>query len=85
MMQPISGDMSMAPIITAVEFIFNPMDAIKIASTRITRFVPLTTPALNILSSISSYDAVSPWILKALFNTSLDFSRSISFLLSSSV
>ena len=37
---PISGEMSMAPIITAVELVLRPSDAISIAITRITMFVP---------------------------------------------
>ena len=37
----INGEINMAPMITAVEFTFNPMDAIKIAKIRIHRFGPL--------------------------------------------
>ena len=40
MMGPMSGEMSMAPIITAVELVLSPSDAMKMASTRMNRFVP---------------------------------------------
>lgn len=38
---PISGEISMAPIITAVEFTFSPIDAISIAHANIQRLAPL--------------------------------------------
>ena len=37
---PIRGEMSIAPIITAVEFIFRPMEAISMESMRIHILVP---------------------------------------------
>jgi hypothetical protein len=39
-MGPINGEMSIAPIITAVEFIFNPTEATKIANIKIHKLVP---------------------------------------------
>jgi hypothetical protein len=38
---PINGDISMAPMMTAVEFVFNPTEAIIIAKTKTHRLVPL--------------------------------------------
>jgi len=37
---PIKGEISIAPIITAVEFTFNPTDATKIAQAKIQRLAP---------------------------------------------
>ena len=38
---PISGEISMAPIITAVELTFRPIDAMNIAHAKIQRLAPL--------------------------------------------
>lgn len=38
---PISGDMSMAPMMTAVELMFSPSEAMNIAKMRIHRLAPL--------------------------------------------
>ena len=43
-MVPISGEISMAPMMTAVEFVLRPMEAIRMAKNRIDRFIPLTRP-----------------------------------------
>jgi hypothetical protein len=40
-MGPIKGDMSIAPMITTVEFILSPTEAIILAKIKIQRFVPL--------------------------------------------
>ena len=39
-MGPISGEMSMAPMMTAVELVLRPREAIRIARTRIIMLVP---------------------------------------------
>ena len=56
---PISGDINIAPIITAVLFIFKPIEAINIAKIKIAIFVPFNKAPLSILSEISSIDALS--------------------------
>ena len=55
---PISGDMSIAPITTALLFILRPMEAMRIAKINIYRLEPLTTPPSDILLSISN---MSTW------------------------
>ena len=58
MMGPISGDINIAPIITAVEFMFKPNEAINVAKMSTHRFVPLnSTPRLidSIVSRSSSF------------------------------
>lgn len=46
----ISGEISMAPIITAVEFVFKPTLAIKMAQNNITNGVPFSfTPFIRFL------------------------------------
>ena len=51
---PISGEINMAPIITAVEFVFNPKDAINVAKINTHKFVPRNTIPLRIASTVSS-------------------------------
>jgi hypothetical protein len=43
MIGPIRGETNIAPIITAVEFTFNPREAINMAKTNIQRLVPLNS------------------------------------------
>ena len=51
---PINGEINIAPIITAVEFIFNPTLATNMAKIRIHAFVPLnSTPLLIVITSYS--------------------------------
>lgn len=50
---PMSGEISIAPMMAAVEFLMRPMDATMIAIMRMTRFVPVTLPAEKILSRTS--------------------------------
>ncbi len=53
MMGPISGEMSMAPMITAVELVFRPSEAMKMARIRISMLVPLKeTPSRIALSAL---------------------------------
>ena len=57
MIGPISGDMSMAPMMVAVEFTFRPTDAIMMANIRTHRLVPLTCTPDRMLASITSCGA----------------------------
>lgn len=61
-MLPISGETSIAPIMTGMELVFSPTDAIKMAQTMTTIFVPVTRPPDSSRSLISSLDAVSALI-----------------------
>ncbi len=54
MMGPISGEMSMAPMITAVELVFRPSEAMKMARIRISMLVPLKETPSRIALSASS-------------------------------
>ena len=56
MMGPIRGDMSMAPIMTAVELVFRPSEAMKMARMRITRLVPRNDTPSRIDASASLCD-----------------------------
>ena len=47
---PINGEISIAPIITAVEFVFSPIEASMIAKIRIQRFVTLKLTPLSMLA-----------------------------------
>ncbi len=77
MIGPISGEMSMAPIITAVEFTFNPNEAMNMANIRIQRLAPLnSTPLRNGIYSFQFIVLVFAQI-KIVFQKSLD-SESIS-------
>ena len=58
-MLPIRGEISMAPMIMAVEFVFRPTEAIKIASMSMKAFWPVTLPPERIRSRTSSEGAVS--------------------------
>ena len=51
---PINGEINIAPIITAVEFTFNPNDAIKMANIRIHRLAPLNSTPLRMESMVSN-------------------------------
>ena len=53
-MGPISGEISMAPMITAVELTFSPTDAISMAKNNTQRLVP---PARALPRSASSMSA----------------------------
>jgi len=60
MIGPIRGEMSIAPMMTAVELTFKPSDATKMAKMRIHKLVPLKTipdsmePATELNASFSS-------------------------------
>ena len=58
-MPPMSGEMSMAPMITATLFMLRPTEAIKIAMIKITRFAPFTVESASIRAAISSTGALS--------------------------
>ncbi len=51
---PMSGEINMAPMMTAVEFMFSPTEATTMAKIRIQRLVPLNTMSLVMLSCILS-------------------------------
>ena len=52
MIGPMSGDMSMAPMITAVELVFSPSDAMNMATMRMRMFVPRNeTPSRMVCSA----------------------------------
>ena len=51
---PMSGDTSMAPIITAVEFTLRPIEARNMANTRIQTFRPLNSELYEILLIVAS-------------------------------
>ena len=59
MIGPIRGDISMAPIITAVEFTFNPKEAMKMAKISTQRLAPLKLTPLVICSTISFSSSMS--------------------------
>ena len=51
---PISGDISMAPIMTAVELTFSPTDAIMIAKASTHTLVPRNSTSALMLSIVAS-------------------------------
>ena len=53
MIGPIRGEMSMAPMMTAVEFTFRPSEAMKMAKIRIHKFAPLNSTPLRMDSMAS--------------------------------
>ena len=59
MIGPISGDMSIAPMMTAVELTLRPIEATKIANIKIHRVAPRISTSLRIRSSITSSSAIS--------------------------
>ena len=50
LMGPMRGEINIAPITTAVEFMLSPMDATTMAKARIQRLVPLKTIPFSISS-----------------------------------
>ncbi len=60
MIGPISGDISMAPMMTAVEFMFKPKLAISTAQIRIHRLAPLKLVPLTMLS-MASVSSILSW------------------------
>ena len=64
MMGPISGDMSIAPMITAVELTFSPSEAMKIAVIRIHRLAPRKEMPLVISETIYCFSSRSGRMLK---------------------
>jgi hypothetical protein len=76
---PISGDMSMAPMITAIEFTFKPIDAIKMENINIQAGAPLKEisrfiPA--IVASISAPSFMPRMSLKSLFPATIIYNTS---------
>ena len=54
MIGPINGEISIAPIITAVELTFRPSEAIKMANIRIHKLAPLNSTPLRMESTVAS-------------------------------
>ena len=63
-MGPIRGDMSMAPMITAVELTLSPTDAMMMANIRIQRLVPLKTISFSMVLWMVSKSSISASKLK---------------------
>lgn len=59
MIGPISGEMSIAPMMTAVELTFRPKEATNVANISTQRFVPRKSTPRQILSTTSSCRALS--------------------------
>lgn len=59
MIGPIKGEISMAPIITAVEFTFKPSEATKMANMRIHKLVPRNITPLSMVVITDSYSSFS--------------------------
>ena len=59
MMGPMSGEINMAPMITAVEFTFNPTEQITMANIRIHRLVPRNTTFRETSSTTAEYSWAS--------------------------
>lgn len=56
---PIRGEISIAPMITAVEFIFKPREATKTAKINTQRLVPLNSTPFRIVSIVSFSSSLS--------------------------
>ncbi len=59
MMGPMSGDISMAPIMTAVELTLSPNDAMRMAKIKIHRLAPLNSTPARMLATVSSSFSLS--------------------------
>ena len=57
---PISGEISMAPIITAVELVFRPSEAMNMAKIRISMFGPRKVIPSRMDCSVSFWDSMYP-------------------------
>ena len=64
MIGPINGEISMAPIITAVELTFSPNDAIRMAKISTQRFAPWKVTPLLICLMVSFSFSLSGRALK---------------------
>ena len=88
-MGPMSGEMSIAPIITAVELMLSPKEAINTAHIRIQRLAPLkVTPdviSLTTSSSFSRFSDISKYCFKYAFNETFSILYNISQLLDCSI
>ena len=69
MIGPMRGEMSMAPIITAVELTFSPSDAMNMAKISTHRLAPLKVTPPVICSTISFSSSLSGMMLKYFFKT----------------
>ena len=66
MMGPMSGEMSIAPMMTAVLLVFKPSEAVKIASTRIHSLAPWKPTPSAMPAMVSSSAALSCPMLMSL-------------------
>ena len=73
MIGPIRGDISMAPMITAVELTFSPNDAMKMAKISTHRLAPLKETPLLIWAMISCSFSLSGIISKKMPTFSVIF------------
>ena len=71
MIGPIKGEISMAPMITAVELIFNPKEAMKIAKINIHSCAPWKLMELSTFSIVVCSSSLSALILKYFFSNAL--------------
>ena len=69
MMGPMSGEMSMAPMMTAVELTLRPSEAMKMANTSTQRLAPWKATPLSIWAIVSSSFSLSGRALKYPFTT----------------
>ena len=67
MIGPMSGEMSIAPMMTAVELTFSPSDAMNMAKISTHRLAPLKLTPLLICSTISCSSSLSGIMLKYTF------------------
>ena len=84
MIGPINGEISMAPIMTAVELTFNPREAMKMAKIRIHRLAPLNSTPFRMESTVANSFSLS--FLKSKYSFRNDLIANIFlFLLSASI
>ncbi len=76
MIGPMSGEMSMAPMMTAVELVFSPSDAMNIATMRMSMFVPRNDTPSRIAASASACGTRSSRVKKL---TKKSVSRFVNF------
>ncbi len=62
MIGPMSGDISMAPMITAVELVLRPSEAMNIARIKISMLVPLNDTLSRMAASASAW--LTSWPLR---------------------
>ena len=63
---PMSGEINMAPMMTAAELVFRPREATKMAKIKIQRLAPRKSIPALIEAMVSSSGALSSFMLKSL-------------------